>query len=145
MAQPGDLDQNGCLKRYNEVCQEFNRQLKERVLKLRAKLSEAVLTYVDIYAAKYTLISEAEKYGFTSPLAQCCGSYGDVPVHCGVKVVVNGTEVGGPCSKPSQHINWDGGHYSNAANEWLATRIMDGAFSDPPVSISETCHKTPQF
>ncbi|XP_048441069.1 GDSL esterase/lipase At5g14450-like [Pyrus x bretschneideri] len=145
MAEPGDLDKNGCLKRYNEVCQEFNRQLKERVLKLRAKLSEAVLTYVDIYAAKYTLISEAEKYGFTSPLAQCCGSYGDVPVRCGVKAIVNGTEVGGPCSNPSQHINWDGGHYSDAANEWLATRIMDGAFSDPPVSITEACHKTPQF
>lgn len=61
--EPSDLDQNGCLKAYNEVAQEFNRQLKERVLNLRAQLSDAVLTYVDLYTAKYTLISEAEKYG----------------------------------------------------------------------------------
>lgn len=63
LPEPSDLDQNGCLKPHNEVAQEFNRKLKERVLNLRTQLSDAVLTYVDIYAAKYTLINEAEKYG----------------------------------------------------------------------------------
>lgn len=144
--EPSDLDQNGCLKPYNEVAQEFNRQLKERVLNLRAQLSDAVLTYVDLYTAKYTLISEAEKYGFSDPLAQCCGSYGDSPLHCGRNTTVNGTEViGGSCSNPSQYISWDSVHYSDAANQWVAQRIMDGSFSDPPVSITEACRKPPHF
>ena len=42
---------------------EFNKQLKEAVVKLRADLPEAALTYVDIYAAKYALISDAKKQG----------------------------------------------------------------------------------
>ncbi|KAM2334023.1 hypothetical protein ACFXTH_011625 [Malus domestica] len=145
LLEPSDLDQNGCLKPHNEVAQEFNRKLKERVLSLRTQLSDAVLTYVDIYTAKYTLINEAEKYGFSSPLVQCCGSYGDYHVHCGMKAIVNGTEVEALCSNPSKYISWDGVHYSDAANEWIANQIMDGSFSDPPVSITEACHSPPQF
>ncbi|KAM1541891.1 hypothetical protein ACFX15_011253 [Malus domestica] len=145
LPKPGDLDPNGCLKPHNEVAQEFNRKLKERVLSLRTQLSDAVLTYVDIYTAKYTLINEAEKYGFSSPLVQCCGSYGDYHVHCGMKAIVNGTEVEALCSNPSKYISWDGVHYSDAANEWIANQIMDGSFSDPPVSITEACHSPPQF
>ena len=62
-AKTEDLDQIGCLKSHNEVAQEFNRQLKEKVSSLRSQLSGAALTYVDIYAAKYKLISEAAKLG----------------------------------------------------------------------------------
>lgn len=68
LPKPGDLDQNGCWKPHNEVAEEFNRQLKDRVFKLRAQLSEAVLTYVDLYTARYTLISEAEKHGKFLPV-----------------------------------------------------------------------------
>ncbi|KAM5567890.1 GDSL esterase/lipase [Rosa sericea] len=145
--EPGDLDQNGCLKSYNEVAQEFNRQLKERVLNLRVKLSDAVLTYVDLYTAKYTLISETEKHGFSDALAQCCGRQGDSPVHCGMNTTaVNGTEVfGGSCSNPSKYISWDSVHYSDAANEWVAKRVIDGSFSDPPISITEACRKPPHL
>lgn len=60
--EPGNADQI-CVKSYNEVAQEFNKQLKERVSKLRAKLSDALLIVVDIYSAKYALISEAKKLG----------------------------------------------------------------------------------
>lgn len=84
--------------------------------------------------------------GFSSPLVQCCGSYGDHHVvHCGMKAIVNGTEVEALCSNPSKYISWDGVHYSDAANEWIANQIMDGSFSDPPVSITEACHSPPQF
>ncbi|KAF7129793.1 hypothetical protein RHSIM_Rhsim10G0017300 [Rhododendron simsii] len=39
---------------------EFNRQLKDRVNKLRAELPLAALTYVDVYTAKYGLISNTK-------------------------------------------------------------------------------------
>ncbi|XP_030544801.1 GDSL esterase/lipase At3g27950 isoform X3 [Rhodamnia argentea] len=54
------LDQNGCVRPQNEVAQDFNKQLKDRILQLRAQLSAAVFTYVDVYSAKYSLISEAK-------------------------------------------------------------------------------------
>lgn len=60
---PGFLDDNGCVKSQNDVAKEFNRQLKERVNKLRTELPFAAITYVDMYAAKYSLISNANKQG----------------------------------------------------------------------------------
>lgn len=59
----GYLDQYGCVKAQNDMAVEFNRQLKDRVIKLRAELPEAAITYVDVYAAKYGLISNAKNEG----------------------------------------------------------------------------------
>ena len=58
-----ELDKQGCLKAQNDYSIEFNRKLKDRVIKLRAELPHAALTYVDIYAAKYKLIGNAKKQG----------------------------------------------------------------------------------
>lgn len=62
-SKPGSLDGNGCVKLQNAMAQEFNRQLKDRVLKLRSELPLAAFTYVDVYSAKYALISHAKDQG----------------------------------------------------------------------------------
>ncbi|XP_024024014.1 GDSL esterase/lipase At5g14450 [Morus notabilis] len=137
-----NMDKNGCVKSQNEVAMEFNRLLKQRVSQLRVELPDAVLTYVDIYSAKYSLISQAKKLGFGDPLGYCCGHYGDHYVQCGKKATVNGTEVvGNACSDPSVYISWDGVHYSHSANKWVAHQILDGSLSDPPISITQACQK----
>ena len=59
----GNLDAYGCVKPQNELAQEFNRQLKDRVFQLRKKLPLAKFTYVDAYTAKYQLISTAKSQG----------------------------------------------------------------------------------
>ncbi|XP_062162675.1 GDSL esterase/lipase At3g27950-like isoform X1 [Alnus glutinosa] len=138
-SKPGNLDQNGCVKPQNEVAQEFNRQLKERVFQLRADLPGAAFTYVDVYSAKYALISSAKNEGFVDPFEFCCGSFYGYHIDCGKKAIINGTVYGNPCHNPSMHISWDGIHYSESANLWIANRILNGSFSDPPVSIGETC------
>ena len=61
---PGSaVDQNGCSKDQNDLIQEFNKQLKARIQKLRGLNPNAALTYVDVYSAKYNLISNARKLG----------------------------------------------------------------------------------
>ena len=45
------------------IAKEFNKQLQDRVVKLRAELLQAALTYTDIYTAKYKLISNARDIG----------------------------------------------------------------------------------
>lgn len=60
---PGYLDENGCVKAQNDVALEFNSKLKDRILELRAELPESKITYVDVYAAKYELISNAKNLG----------------------------------------------------------------------------------
>ncbi|XVF02571.1 hypothetical protein REPUB_Repub04eG0186100 [Reevesia pubescens] len=138
--QTENVDQNGCIRSHNEVAQEFNSQLKERVIQLRLQLPDAVLTYVDIYSAKYSLISEAKKHGFVDPFKNCCGHFGYYHVECGETAVVNGTEIyGASCSDPSKHISYDGIHYTEAANYWVAKSILDGSHSDPLVPITKAC------
>ena len=60
---PGYLDDHGCVKIYNDMAVEFNRQLQERVVKLRQELPEAAITYVDVYAAKFALIGSYKSEG----------------------------------------------------------------------------------
>lgn len=61
--KPQGLDGIGCIENQNKVAREFNEQLKDRILHLRAELPRAAFTYVDIYSAKYQLISSAKEQG----------------------------------------------------------------------------------
>ncbi|XP_038715345.1 GDSL esterase/lipase At3g27950-like [Tripterygium wilfordii] len=139
-SKPGYLDRIGCVKPRNEIAQEFNRQLKNKVSRLRTQLLQAAFTYVDMYSVKYAVISDAKNQGFTDPMNFCCGSFYGYHINCGKKATVNGTVYGTPCNHPSRHISWDGIHYSEAANLWVANHILNGSFSDTLFSIDEACH-----
>lgn len=39
-------------------------------------------------------------------------------------------------------MNWDGVHYTQAANKWIFNQIKDGSYSDPPIPLNKACHKT---
>ncbi|KAL0424251.1 UNVERIFIED_CONTAM: GDSL esterase/lipase [Sesamum radiatum] len=137
-------DKYGCNKDQNGMALEFNRQLKARVSKLRAELPQAALVYVDVYSAKYHLISNTKTYGFMDPLKICCGHHeSNIHVWCGQRTLVNGSEVlGVSCGSPDSYISWDGIHYSQAANQWIANHILNGSFSDPPLTtITQACPK----
>ncbi|XP_020414658.1 GDSL esterase/lipase At5g14450 isoform X2 [Prunus persica] len=142
---PGYLDDHGCVKGQNDMAIEFNRQLKDRVIKLRAELPQAAITYVDVYAAKYGLISNAKTEGFADPMKVCCGYHVKYDhVWCGNKGMVNGSEVYGPsCQTPSSYISWDGVHYTQGANQWVANHILDGSLSStPPTPITQACQRS---
>ncbi|XP_056176291.1 GDSL esterase/lipase At3g27950-like [Syzygium oleosum] len=136
----GTLDQNGCVAYQNNVVQEFNQQLKERVNQLRNNLSVAAFTYVDVYSAKLSLISDAKNQGFVDPLNYCCGTFVPTFVMCGLSAQVNGTTIhGDACGDPQDRISWDGIHFTDAANSWIASRILNGSMSDPPAPVSNAC------
>jgi len=59
----GNLDANDCVKSQNKIAQEFNKKLKQQMSKLRKELQQAKFTYVDMYKAKYELISNARSQG----------------------------------------------------------------------------------
>ncbi|XP_071724905.1 GDSL esterase/lipase At3g27950-like [Rutidosis leptorrhynchoides] len=134
----GNADENGCIKSYNQVAQEFNNQLKQKVAGLRTNFPDATLVLVDIYSAKYTLINEARQNGFVDPVGYCCGIVG--VLGCGGTAIVNGTKVfGASCSNPSNYISWDGIHYTDAANQWVTNSTIHGYFTDPPISLTQAC------
>ncbi|KAK7395810.1 hypothetical protein VNO78_16380 [Psophocarpus tetragonolobus] len=139
----GYLDQYGCVKDQNEMAGEFNNQLKDRITKLRTELPEAAITYVDVFAAKYALISNTKNEGFVDPMKICCGYHvNDTHIWCGNLGSANGKDVfGSACENPSQYISWDSVHYAEAANHWVANRILNGSFTDPPTPLTQACYK----
>ncbi|KAK9167229.1 hypothetical protein Scep_002420 [Stephania cephalantha] len=107
------IDSAGCAIPYNDVSQYFNQKLKEAVVQLRKDLPLAAITYVDLYSIK-------------------CGGTGEIN---DTKVFV------GSCQDPSKRINWDGVHYTEAANKWIYDQLVNGKFSDPPISLNMACHR----
>uniref|UniRef100_A0A7N0VLY4 GDSL esterase/lipase n=1 Tax=Kalanchoe fedtschenkoi TaxID=63787 RepID=A0A7N0VLY4_KALFE len=139
---PGALDAVGCIRSHNELVQAFNSQLKDRIILLRSQLRDAVLTYVDIYTAKYTLIKTASTHGFGDPLGFCCKYHEGSPRGCWETRLVNGTDINpSSCSDPSKYISWDSAHYTDAASKWVSDRILSGSLSDPQVPISQACRR----
>jgi hypothetical protein len=47
----------------------------------------------------------------------------------------------GSCDNPSVRVDWDGVHYTEAANKFVFDRISTGAFSDPPIPLNMACHR----
>ena len=46
----------------------------------------------------------------------------------------------GSCERPLVRVNWDGIHYTDAANKLFFYQISTGAFSDPSIPLKMACH-----
>lgn len=142
-----EKDEAGCAKPFNDVAKHFNHVLKQAVSKLRSDLPSASITYVDLYSVKYALFADPRRHGFELPLVACCGyggkyNYSD-SVGCGETITVNGSRVTvGSCGRDRVRVNWDGIHYTEAANKFMFDQISTGAFSDPPVALKSSCYKS---
>ncbi|RVX22387.1 Esterase [Vitis vinifera] len=148
--QAAQRDSAGCSKPHNEVAQYFNYKLKEAVAQLRKDFPLAAITYVDVYSVKYSLFSQPKKYGFELPLVVCCGYGGEYnysnDAGCGSTITVNGSQIFvGSCERPSLRVNWDGVHYTEAANKFVFDQISSGAFSDPPLPLKMACHRNASY
>ncbi|OMO77787.1 Lipase, GDSL [Corchorus capsularis] len=147
---PSDLDEFGCVISHNRAANVFNKKLHDEVCVnfMTQQLPEANCTYVDIYSIKLDLISNYSEYGFQQPLAACCG-YGGAPLNydtmipCGVTKDLNGTKVtASACENTAEYINWDGNHYTEAANRFVADSILTGNYSDSPHLRIDTSYFT---
>ncbi|PIN04926.1 Alpha-L-fucosidase [Handroanthus impetiginosus] len=132
-----DIDSFGCVSSYNTAAKLFNEGLHRICMGLRSEMKDATIVYVDIYAIKLDLIANSTKYGFTSPLMACCGSgrppYSyDRRVSCGFP----GYQV---CDQASRFVSWDGVHYTEAANEHIASKILSMDYSTPRVPFGFFC------
>ncbi|XP_047342189.1 GDSL esterase/lipase At1g09390-like [Impatiens glandulifera] len=130
-----DLDSYGCLTSYNAAARIFNAALLHLCGELRSELSDSTIVYVDIYSIKFDLIANSSRYGFASPLMACCGSGGppynyDLRVGCGLY----GYEV---CT--TKYVNWDGVHYTEAANFFVAAKVLSMNYSTPRVPFDFFC------
>ena len=103
------------------------------ILNINAFLSSLIFFHVHHLLLNLDLFS-----GFQQPLAACCG-YGGPPLNfdtriaCGLTKNLNGSIVtANPCNNTAEYINWDGNHYTEAANRFVADLILTGNYSDSP-------------
>ncbi|CAN1765662.1 GDSL esterase/lipase At3g05180 [Linum perenne] len=130
-----DLDQFGCLASRNRAAAAFNSHLNHLCTNLKSQFPDINLTYVDIYSVKLDLIANYTRYGFKEPIAACCG-YGGPPLNFDIRVPCGGATVNisgsavtaNVCDRPSEYVNWDGVHYTDAADRFVAQRLISGEF-----------------
>ncbi|XP_010511214.1 PREDICTED: GDSL esterase/lipase At1g54790 isoform X2 [Camelina sativa] len=137
---PTKLDEFGCVSSHNQAAKLFNLQLHALSNKFQAQFPDSNVTYVDIFSIKSNLIANYSRFGFENPLMACCGVGGaplnyDTRITCGQTKVIDGISVTAKaCNDSSEYINWDGIHYTEAANNFVSSQILTGKYSDPPFS-----------
>lgn len=133
-----DVDEHGCLQYLNDAAQVFNQQLRNVCEQLRSDLKNVRIVYVDMYAIKYDLISNAHEYGFEKPSMACCG-YGGPPYNFDPNITCGSTGYN-VCEQGLRFVSWDGVHYTEAANAIFASKILSTNYSTPPVKFDFFCN-----
>eukprot|EP00249_Psilotum_nudum_P023237 c28796_g1_i4 orf=579-1103(+) len=83
--------------------------------------------------------------GFRFTLKACCGFGEGIynfnrTVGCGQRVMLEGaTLTYNVCKNPSVYVNWDGVHYTEAANHIVGNGIFTGNFTNPTFPAGHIC------
>ncbi|XP_028787653.1 GDSL esterase/lipase At5g45910-like [Neltuma alba] len=130
-----DFDKNGCLKNFNAFAQFHNKQLNLALDTLRKKNPQVRIIYADYYGAAKRFIHKPQHFGFTGEtlLRACCGGGGPFNFNNSARCGHIGSKA---CTDPSIYANWDGIHLTEAAYRHIATALIEGRFSHPPLRSS---------
>ncbi|KAF2929280.1 GDSL esterase/lipase At1g09390 [Oryza sativa Japonica Group] len=129
-----DLDEHGCITRINNVAKRFNKLLSETCDDLRLQFASSTIVFVDMFAIKYDLVANHTKHGIEKPLMTCCG-HGGPPYNYDPKksCTANDKDL---CKLGEKFISWDGVHFTDAANEIVASKVISGEFSIPRIKLT---------
>ncbi|KAL6839088.1 hypothetical protein ACP4OV_031142 [Aristida adscensionis] len=127
---PGDYDQFGCLKWLNDFAKHHNRELKRILCQIPHDPTVKIM-YADYYGAIREITTNPLKHGFSEgeALIACCGN--GSPYNSGPRISCNATSV--LCPDLSKSISWDGLHYTEAANHFVAHGMLDGPYTSPSI------------
>lgn len=125
-----DRDDIGCVKTANDESNTHNLVLQSRLQELRKQYPHAVIVYADYMNAYRTVMQNPSKYGFKEMFKVCCGS-GDPPYNFSVFATC-GTPNATVCTDPTQYINWDGVHLTEAMYKVVSDMFLQGNFTQPP-------------
>ncbi|KAK4781078.1 hypothetical protein SAY87_017184 [Trapa incisa] len=114
------LNQDECVELPNKLARQYNIQLKALLTELNQNLPGSTYVYANVYDLVMELITNYDKYGFTTASRACCGNRGQFAgiIPCGLTSSM--------CDDRSSHVFWDPYHPSEAANLFLAKQLLDG-------------------
>ncbi|GJT61772.1 GDSL esterase/lipase, partial [Tanacetum coccineum] len=129
-------DGNGCLKAHNAFSKYHNAQLKLGLEQLRQKYPQARIMYADYYGAAKALfhtpghLGELSLLRLNGGLIACCGGGGSYNFNFTARCGHEGSKA---CKDPSTYANWDGLHLTETAYSHIATGLLKGTFTSPPI------------
>lgn len=127
-----DYDHTGCLLDINRVARYHNSVLRVALGVLRRKYAHARIIFADFYNPIVTILENPGRFGVVGAdaLRTCCGGGGvynwNISALCGMPGVP-------ACKDPSAFVSWDGVHYTEAINRYIAQGWLHGPFADPPI------------
>lgn len=131
IAPVNDRDDIGCVRSPNNQTYYHNAALQASLQSLRRQFPQAVIIYADYWNAYRTVMKNPSKYGFRERFKACCGigePYNfDMFNVCGMSSVSS-------CKNPSEYINWDGVHLTEAMYKVVHDMFIEGGFTHPPFS-----------
>lgn len=137
LAPSNDRDDLGCVRSSNSLSYTHNTLLQAKIQDLRKKYPGSTIIYADYYNAYRDILKRSSKYGFKEAFKVCCGS-GEGPYNYEFFSVC-GSPSSNPCPNPSQYINWDGVHLTEAMNKAVSGLLLQGGYSHP--SFQDMLHK----
>ncbi|KAK9061847.1 hypothetical protein SSX86_019031 [Deinandra increscens subsp. villosa] len=114
------LKENECVALPNELALRYNAKLKDLVAELNDNLPGATFVHANVYDLVMELITNYDKYGFTTSSKACCGNGGQYAgiIPCGPTSSL--------CEDRDKHVFWDPYHPSEAANVLIAKQLLEG-------------------
>ncbi|XP_050204758.1 GDSL esterase/lipase At2g23540-like [Mercurialis annua] len=114
------LKENECVELANKLAIQYNGRLKDLLAQLNDNLPGSTFVHANVYALVMEVITNYDKYGFTTATKACCGNGGQFAgiIPCGPTSTM--------CEDRSKHVFWDPYHPSEAANVLLAKQLLDG-------------------
>ncbi|KAK9024675.1 hypothetical protein V6N11_004833 [Hibiscus sabdariffa] len=111
-----------CLTWLNQFSEHHNELLRKELGKLRNHHPDINIVYANYYNTTMRFYHSPKQFGFKETLKACCGTGGPYSYNssrsCGYPPLKSS------CNNPSSYISWDGMHYTEAANKWLANAVF---------------------
>ncbi|RLM98762.1 GDSL esterase/lipase [Panicum miliaceum] len=128
-----DYDRVSCLRGVNDVARHHNALLRAAVGGLRARHPRATIIFADFYEPIRKILENSGQFGVVAGdvLKACCGAGGGAynwnsSAVCGMPGVA-------ACRDPSAYVSWDGLHFTEAVNHYVAKGWLHGPYADPPI------------
>uniref|UniRef100_A0A0E0PPQ3 Esterase n=1 Tax=Oryza rufipogon TaxID=4529 RepID=A0A0E0PPQ3_ORYRU len=127
-----DYDGLGCLRFINDVVERHNTMLRAALGVLRGKYPHAKIILADFYSPIIRVLQNPSHFGVAADgvLKACCGTGGAYNWNASAICAMPGVVA---CQDPSAAVSWDGVHYTEAINSYIAKGWLHGPYADPPI------------
>ncbi|XP_051115985.1 GDSL esterase/lipase At3g48460-like [Andrographis paniculata] len=132
LAPSNDRDAMGCVASANKQSYTHNLALKAKLDVFRKQFPQSTIVYADYYNAYLAVLKNPGKYGIKEIFKVCCGYNGDL--YNFNYMYACGSPSASACANPSQYINWDGVHLTEAMYKAVADAFWNGSYAQPSIT-----------